>query len=151
MNDKLTKFINEISQGSIKYQDPRNVKFKDIDPKLKKAIKYINSSNWCWTLWSCQGHFYDNGSISNPYVTFIVSNKKMDKFLELIFKTLPIYKSYKLPIASSYYFEVHLGHSNKYFSIVSIYWSSNFINSKKDNFNFYSDIKYFGKKIKENK
>lgn len=148
MNNKLIKFLKKISEGAVKYEDPRYVKLCEIDPKIRKVIKSINRSNWCWTVWSCQGHIYENGSITQPYLTFILKNNKVDKFLNLIYQTLPIYKSREFPVASIYNLQIHRGYNDKFFSMISIYWSSSFITSHEDNFNFYSDLKYLGKQIR---
>lgn len=151
MNKKFNNFLVKISRGSVKYKDPRQVKLKNIDPKIRKVIKNINYSNWCWTIWSCQGHFNKDNSISAPYITFIVLKDKVDLLINLIYNTLPIYKSKKFPVASNYNVQIHRQFNNKHFSIVSVYWSVSFLNSKKDNFDFYSDLEYLSNNIRKHK
>ena len=37
--------------------EPKKLKKSHIDSKIRNAIFKINTSDWVWTLWSCQGHF----------------------------------------------------------------------------------------------
>lgn len=129
---KIKKFINSISNGPVKYELPENINYSEIDKKLKKTIFNINKSNWCWTIWSCQGHIFDDSDSILPYISFIVDKRYINIFLTEIIKTIPPYKFKDYPVASNSQLSIVKGYSNKNFTIFSIYWSSDFIddNSK---------------------
>lgn len=143
MNDNLHCFIELISKGAVKYTDPRKLKISVVDKKIRKSIKNINSSNKVWTLWSCQGH-HDKTETTLPYVTFVVDNLFVKDFFNLIFISLPKYKNKQFPVTPNHYLTVNRGFSNKYYTIISIHWSSSFVNKNK----FYSDLLTISKKIR---
>ncbi len=39
---------------------PRQLKKKDIDWKMRPICDRINASDYCWTVFCCQGHFSGN-------------------------------------------------------------------------------------------
>ena len=147
MKDDLSKFIQTISNGSIKYSDPRKLDLNLIDKKVRGTIKSINSSNIVWTLWSCQGHRDKKGS-TLPYITFVVKNSHIKDFLDLIFLSLPKYNSKIFPVTPNYYFTINRGYSNKKFTIISIHWCANYLNKIK-NVNLYSDLSFISKEIRK--
>lgn len=42
--------------GAVFYSLPKDLTDDMIDPLLRKAVRRINESGWCWTAESCQGH-----------------------------------------------------------------------------------------------
>lgn len=42
--------------GALFYTLPEDLTDQMIDPLLRKAVRQINESGWCWTAESCQGH-----------------------------------------------------------------------------------------------
>lgn len=124
MNKKLDKFLNKIN-----YSNPSELNYKCIDKRIRKTILNFNKSKICRTLWSCQGHLYNDGSEALPYIIFIVKNNYIDYFLHNIFGTLPKYKSVEFPIAPSQNFQISKGYSDKNFTIICLHWSSNYLHS----------------------
>lgn len=130
MSDSLVNFIKKISKGPIKYSDPRKLDIKIIDRKIRKTIKYVNQSNWCWTIWSCQGHLHKDGSITLPYFSFIVKKKYVSKFFEILSDILPDYKSKKFPVVPNARIEVSKGYNNKKYCIVNVHFSEYFVKNR---------------------
>ena len=121
MNPELDRFLEKI-----KYSDPRCVNFNEkcIDIKLRNLLSKINKSNWCWTLFSCQGHKHKDKSYSLPYFVFVVRNEHKAKLVNLIVDTLKDnFKSSELPIYSPYSLEISYGYHDDNFSIISVHWS----------------------------
>ena len=143
---KIKKFFNSISNGPIKYEFPENIDYLQIDKKLRKTIYNINKSNWCWTIWSCQGHIFDDRDDILPYISFIVDNRYVSLFLTEIIKTLPFYSIKDYPVASNAQLSIVKGYSDKNFTIFSVYWSSDFI----DDNNKYKYLHISLKKISKN-
>lgn len=144
--DDLQKFIKKISNGVVKYDDPRFINGKIIDRKIRKTILKINKSNWCWTIWSCQGHLNKNYD-SLPYITFIVKNQDIFKLLNFIYSTLPDHNNTKFPVASNAHYQVHKGYNDKNFTIISVYWNSYFISKKSYKNKFYQELMNLGNAI----
>ena len=149
MSDKLSNFINKLGSKGLHYDDPRLLKLNCVDKKIKKTIKNINKSNWCWTLFSCQGHLRKSGD-SLPYIVFVVKNENIDKFLSLLYLTLPISKNKELPLHTNCYFMLSRGFSDKNFSIINLHWSLNYIENKSNHNRLISDLHIISKKMKEN-
>lgn len=150
MKTSFNRFLRKISQGEIKYENPKKLDLKCIDKKIRKSIKLFNESTWCRTLWSCQGHIHDNnGSATLPYIVFVIDKKFENKFLSFIYLTLPIYKSKKFPVASSCELKISRGFEDKKYSIISIHWTESILYDIKLCNMFYKDLKYVAKKIKE--
>jgi hypothetical protein len=145
--DDLNIFIKKISQGVVKYQDPRSLNLKSIDKDIRNSIENINKSKWCWTVWSCQGHINPDHSVL-PYITFIVKTKKVNDLLNLVYKTLPFYRDEKFPLCSGVSIQVIKGFSDHNFTVLSIYWSQNFLMTKASKKRLYSTIYKIGKQIR---
>ena len=121
MNQELDRFLEKI-----KYSDPRCVNFneKSIDSKLRKLLSKINQSNWCWTLYSCQGHTHKDKSYSLPYFIFIVKNENKSKLIDLIVETVKDdFSSLKFPLYNPHSLEISYGYHDENFSIISVHWS----------------------------
>jgi len=122
MNDEFTKFLEIID-----YNDPRTLDLKLIDFKIRNAVEKINKSNWCWTLWSCQGHPKKNGGMSNPYFVFIVRSSRLNNLLEYLMNTLDKDCSLRFPVHNSYSMDLSWGYSNEFFSIISVHWCFKYV------------------------
>lgn len=48
--------IDAQAAGALFYALPEQLTDGMIDPLLRKAVRRINESGWCWTAESCQGH-----------------------------------------------------------------------------------------------
>jgi hypothetical protein len=121
MNASLNDFLNKIN-----FEDPRLFDFsqKCIDVRLRKVLPKINQSQWCWTLFSCQGHSHNDKSYSLPYFVFIVRNEYKEKLINLIIDTIDNDTlSLKLPIHNPHSVEISLGYYDQNFSIISAHWS----------------------------
>lgn len=130
MSNSFEKFIQQISKGAVKYSDPRKLDIKIIDCKIRKTIKIINQSNWCWTIWSCQGHIHKDGAITLPYFTFIIKKKYSSKFFEILSDILPDYKCKKFPVVPNARIEISKGFSNKKYCIVNVHFSKYFVTNR---------------------
>lgn len=147
MNRKLKKTIKEISVGEVKYINPKKVKSENIDTKLKSAIININKSNWCYTLWSCQGHQYEK-SHSVPYITFLVKNKHIGIFFDLIQTTLMPYGNKSYPILGNGQLLIDKGYGNNTFTTFSVYWSEHYLKNKKFRKYMFRSLNYVSRKIR---
>ena len=94
-----------------------------IDNKLRKVLAKINSSNWCWTLFSCQGHKHKDKSMSLPYFVFIVKNEKKSELLLLLLNTLNNEINSNLPIYNPFSMEFSTGLQDDRFTIISVHWN----------------------------
>ena len=130
MKVSLDSFLEKInSHKCCQYDDPRIYNFsqKIIDIKLRNLLAKINKSDWCWTLFSCQGHKHKDGSQSLPYFVFVVRNEKKNMFLDLLLKTIDDNVNPVFPLYSPYSFEMSSGFSDENFSIISVWWSMAFL------------------------
>jgi hypothetical protein len=121
MNECLSDFLNKIS-----FEDPRLFDFseKTIDIKLRKVLSKINQSDWCWTLFSCQGHTHKDKSYSLPYFVFVVRNEDKSKLIYLLLETIKDnFISLKLPIYSPDSINISCGYHDQNFTIISAHWS----------------------------
>lgn len=121
MKTSFDEFLNKIE-----FEDPRLFNFsqKSIDVKLRNVLSKINKSEWCWTLFSCQGHSHKDKSYSLPYFIFIVKNENKSKLIDLIVDTVKDHSfSLKFPIYNPYSLEISYGYNDESFSIISVHWS----------------------------
>ena len=133
MKVSLDSFLEKInSHKCCQYDDPRIYNFsqKIIDIKLRNLLAKINKSDWCWTLFSCQGHKHKDGSQSLPYFVFVVRNEKKNMFLDLLLKTIDDNANPVLPVYSPYSFEMSSGFSDENFSIITVWWSMAFLKKR---------------------
>lgn len=151
MNKDFTRFLKKISKGPIKYKNPDDLDYKNIDKKLVGFINDINSSNFCRTLWSCQGHYIKKNNIMLPYLTFVVKTEKFSFILNEIYKTLPVNKSKEYPVHSPHYIEINKGYSDDKFTIMSFHWSKSYVCDKKIRRQFFQTLNEIGKNIKNEK
>lgn len=121
MNTDLSHFLAKIC-----FDDPRHFDFsqKCIDCKLRNVLFKINNSNWCWTLFSCQGHSHKDKSYSLPYFVFVVKNDCKSNLISLLLDTVKgSHHSLGLPIYNPHSIEISCGYHDQNFSIVSVHWS----------------------------
>ena len=132
MKVSLDSFLEKINSNQFRYDDPRVYNFsqKTIDIKLRNLLTKINKSDWCWTLFSCQGHKHKDGSQSLPYFVFVVRNEKKNMFLDLLLKTIDNNADPVYPVYSPYSFEMSSGFSDENFSIINVWWSMSFLNKR---------------------
>jgi hypothetical protein len=149
MKFESKKIFKEISAGDIKYQNPKKIDKKCIDKKLRKIIRTINKSNWCYTLWSCQGHIYDNESFCVPYITFILKNKYIGNFFCLLQNTLLPYKNNKFPVLGNGNLLINKGYGNNVYTIYSVYWSEDYLKNNKCRKHMFLTLKQMSRKIKD--
>lgn len=148
MNKDLNKFIKDLSCGSVKYQNPKKLNKNHIDKKLRKSIHNINKSNWCYTIWSCQGHIHDDNSKSNPYITFIVKNEHIGVFFSYVQTTLMPYKNKKFPILGNGNLLINKGYGNNKYTTFSVYWSLDYLEEKTFRYHFLRSLNQVSRKIK---
>jgi len=125
MNACLSDFLNKIDS-----QDPRLFDFsqKIIDVKLRKVLSKINKSDWCWTLFSCQGHSHKDKSYSLPYFVFIVRNEDKTKLISLLLETVKDnFLSLNLPLYNPDSINISCGYHDQNFSIISAHWSLSYL------------------------
>ena len=130
MKVSLDSFLEKInSHQCCQYDDPRCFNFsqKIIDIKLRNLLTKINKSDWCWTLYSCQGHKHKNGAQTLPYFVFVVRNEKRNMFLDLLLKTIDDNVDPVFPVHNPYSFEMSCGFSDDNFSIITVWWSMAFL------------------------
>jgi hypothetical protein len=133
MKVSLDSFLEKINSHKYhQYDDPRNFNFshKTIDIKLRNLLTKINKSDWCWTLYSCQGHKYKDGAKTLPYFVFIVRNEKKNMFLDLLLKTIDNDVDPVFPVHNPYSFEMSSGFSDENFSIITVWWSMAFLKKR---------------------
>lgn len=133
MIDELSNFLSKLNSNNnhIPFSDPRKLNFNNqfIDKKIKFFLSTINKSDYCWTLFSCQGHNHKDGSKSLPYFVFIVKNEFLGQFFRLIYDTIPKSENTNFPLLG-YSYNVSVGFSDEKFSIISIHWSMQFLESR---------------------
>ena len=135
MEDNLSKFCFDLG-----IEDPRKIDLSkvELDSKIRNFVLECNGSDWLFTIWSCQGHYHDNG-FTSPYFTFIVDNLYELELIkrayevchgcfELGHKSFPVYGGYDVMYTKSYH--------GMFYSIVSVYWGKECI----DNDKFYSNL-----------
>lgn len=128
MKSSLIDFLNKI-----KFNNPAEYDFDSddkIDPNIKETLKNINSSSWCWTLYSCEGHNYNNKSKTLPYLVFVVKKKCIPVLLGFIFNTLnpEVNSITEFPLRNSNDIMLSWGFTDDKYAIVSAHWSTNFLN-----------------------
>ena len=65
---------------------PRQLKKKDIDWKMRPICDRINASDYCWTVFCCQGHLSGNQKGGLPYLVLLCVNDKRPHIFETLFK-----------------------------------------------------------------
>lgn len=131
MKDDLELFIEKLNSGKlVAFEDPRKQNFntEPIDTKLRKILTNINRSSWCWTLFSCQGHKYKNGTKSVPYIVFIVKNNYISKLLAILHNTLTYSHAKEFPLLGTS-IEISSGFHDENFTVITVYWSVQFLSS----------------------
>ena len=129
--NEVSDFIQKLNTSNLSFSDPKNVNFQSyfIDKKIRKTLQQINNSNWCWTLFSCQGHKHRNGVITLPYFVFVVRNSKIGELFKFIYDTIPKKKETFLPLMG-YNYSITVGFSDENFSIISVYWDGQFVQNR---------------------
>lgn len=122
--------------AAIDYIDPSEYDFdndSNIDKNILEAIKNINKSSWCWTLWSCEGHIHSKNDKSLPYFVFIVKKKHRGYLLQLLFDTLnpKINEKTALPLCNTSSLSVSWGYTDDKYAILNVHWLDNFLESDK--------------------
>jgi len=136
MEDNLSKFCFDLC-----IEDPRKIDFTkvELDSKIRNFVIECNKSDYLFTIFSCQGHYHDNG-FSSTYFSFIVDNLYESQLImgaydvcrgcfDLGNKSSPLSGGYDVMFSKSYV--------GMFYSIVSIYWGKKCI----DNDRFYSNLK----------
>jgi len=107
---------------------PRDLKKKHIDPKMRDICDRINKSDYCWTVFSCQGHFSGCQKGCLPYLVLLCVNDKRPYIFETLFKSFEIDAVYndKFPLMgpSTDIMKISLGTKDKYFSYLHIYFTA---------------------------
>lgn len=122
--------------ATINYEDPSDYDFDSdecIDKNILEAIKNINKSSWCWTLWSCEGHIHSENEKSLPYFVFIVKKKHRSYLLQLLFDTLDPIISEKtmLPLCNTHSLSVSWGYTDDKYAILNAHWMEDFLEEDK--------------------
>ncbi len=125
--DNLTIFLKYISHPE--EFDPRYLKQNKVklDPKIKESIYKINSTNWLWTIWSCQGHLTGKEKGSIPYFTFIVDKKYLSDLFMAIHNCYPKEANLNFPIYDNgYWYKISQGVEDDNYCVINwILFSSN--------------------------
>jgi hypothetical protein len=69
---------------------PRDLKKKDIDKKMRPICDRINSSDYCWTVFSCQGHFSGSQKGCLPYLVLLCVNEKRPHVLNQLYSAFEV-------------------------------------------------------------
>jgi hypothetical protein len=130
----LQEFLDEI-----RFNDPSQYDFDNdltIDKNIKETLKNINKSSWCWTLFSCEGHTYEEDKHSLPYFVFIVKKKHRAYLLQLLFDTLDpnISDITDFPLLNTEPLSLSWGYTNDKYAIVNVHYpSTNYLEEEQHN------------------
>jgi hypothetical protein len=112
---------------------PRELKKKHIDPKLRDICERINKTDYCWTVFSCQGHFSGSQKTSLPYLVLLCANEKRPHILNQLYSAFEHDAEYDLnfPLLGprSHMILVSLGLKDENFTYISIHFH---VKGKKD-------------------
>ena len=112
---------------------PRDLKKKHIDPKLRDICDRINKSDYCWTVFSCQGHFSGCQKGCLPYLVLLCVNEKRPYIFETLFKSFEYETEYneELPLfgTKSDMIKISLGFKDDNFTYITIHFMAT---NKKD-------------------
>jgi len=151
MKTSFESFLKKID-----FEDPSKYDFdadETIDPNIKETIKNINKSSWCWTLFSCEGHKYENDEKSLPYFVFIVKKKCIPVLLGFLANTLDpkINEITKLPLCNTNSLHFSWGFTDDKYAIISAHWSDIFLEDEEQHKKLISDFYNMSFKILEAK
>jgi len=65
---------------------PRELKKKHVDPKLREIVDRINKTDYCWTVFSCQGHLSGSQKGCLPYLVLLCANEYRPHVFETLYK-----------------------------------------------------------------
>lgn len=105
---------------------PRDLKKKHIDPKMRDICERINASDYCWTVFSCQGHFSGCQKGCLPYLVLLCVNDKRPHIFETLFKSFEYDAAYEkqFPLLGSRsdFIKVSLGTKDENFTYITIHF-----------------------------
>ena len=151
MKANFKEFLSKIG-----FDDPSKYDFDSditIDKNIKETLKNINKSSWCWTLFSCEGHAYEDDEKSLPYFVFIVKKKCIPSLLGILFNTLDakVDEISQFPLCNTSGINVSWGFTDDKYSIVSAHWAHNFLEDETQHKKLLSDLYDMSFKILEAK
>jgi len=73
---------------------PRQLKKKDIDWKMRPICDRINASDYCWTVFCCQGHTKGLQKGSLPYLVLLCVNEKRPEILNKLYSAFEVDEKY---------------------------------------------------------
>jgi hypothetical protein len=105
---------------------PRDLKKKHIDPKLRDIVERINKTDYCWTVFSCQGHLSGSQKGTLPYLVLLCANDKRPHIFETLFKCFEYDLAYEneFPLLGSRsdIIKVSLGIKDENFTYITIHF-----------------------------
>ena len=151
MKANFKEFLSKIG-----FDDPSKYDFDSditIDKNIKETLKNINKSSWCWTLFSCEGHAYEDDEKSLPYFVFIVKKKCIPSLLGILFNTLDakVDEISQFPLCNTSGINVSWGFTDDKYAIVSAHWAHNFLEEENLHKKLLSDLYDMSFKILEAK
>ena len=140
MKANFKEFLSKIG-----FDDPSKYDFDSditIDKNIKETLKNINKSSWCWTLFSCEGHVYEDDEKSLPYFVFIVKKKCIASLLGILFNTLDakVDEISQFPLCNTSGINVSWGFTDDKYAIVSAHWAHNFLEEENLHKKLLSDL-----------
>ena len=107
---------------------PRQLKKKDIDWKMRPICDRINASDYCWTVFSCQGHFSGNQKGGLPYLVLLCANEKRPHILNQLYSAFEVDEEYdkNFPLLGprSNMMLISLGTKDQNFTYISIHFNA---------------------------
>ena len=87
----ISNYQRAISKKLFASIEPKKLKKSHIDNKIRDAVYKINSSDWVWTIWSCQGHIHKKDYKSITYISFCCLKGHEPKLVNSVYQSIEKY------------------------------------------------------------
>ena len=106
----------------------RQLKKKDIDWKMRPICDRINASDYCWTVFCCQGHLSGNQKGGLPYLSLLCVNEKRPYILDQLYSAFEVDEEYNknLPLCGprTNMMLISLGLKDENFTYITIHFNA---------------------------
>ena len=107
---------------------PRQLKKKDIDWKMRPICDRINASDYCWTVFCCQGHLSGIQKGSLPYLVLLCVNEKRPYILNQLYSAFEVDGEYdeRFPLCGprSNMMLISMGLKDEHFTYITIHFNA---------------------------
>jgi len=106
----------------------RQLKKKDIDWKMRPICDRINASDYCWTVFCCQGHLSGNQKGGLPYLSLLCVNEKRPYILDQLYSAFEVDEEYNknLPLCGprTNMMLISMGLKDENFTYITIHFNA---------------------------